>query len=358
MTRIPAGIYLMGEGAPGSNEEEQPAHEAIVATFDLDTSEVTTAAYAACVAAGACSSSHVGRQFCNEGVQGRERHPINCIDLRQAAAYCAFANKRLPTEREWEYSARGGSENRRFSWGDAEPTEAIACYHHPFGSCEVGSFSPGAFGLRDMTGNVWEWTQSEYRKYPSSPAADPIRDGHHYVYRGGSWSRRFPKWLRNALRNRYHPEEWSASIGVRCARNVEPLVCPAETSAENAQCVRVRGTPLCDATHRYDEAKRTCVLDLDKVKALRGSATTTIDGASAGAPRADAEAGEAAQRPCCSQTRTPAFDADCAKNWPKTPASYRFDGGGSYPERAPFVKGAGCVPRDMSRSWTSACCSN
>src|SRR5207244_4483483 len=156
----------------------------------------------------------------------RGNHPINCVDLRQAAAYCAWAGKRLPSEREWEYAAKGGQDDRRFSWGEEDPTEKNSCYHHPFGSCPVGSFAAGGFGLRDMTGNVWEWTQTEFLPYPSHAAIDPIVDKKQYAYRGGSWSRRFPKWLRNELRNRYQPNEWSASIGMRCAKSIAPLQCP------------------------------------------------------------------------------------------------------------------------------------
>jgi len=343
----------MGAYGEGRNEEERPAHEAPVATFDLDTTEVTVEDYRRCRDAGACTVSHVGRQFCNEQATGRDKHPINCIDLTQAAAYCAFAGKRLPSEREWEYAASGGDEKREFSHGNEPPTESNACYHHPFGSCEVASFPAGAFGLRDMTGNVWEWTQSEFRPYPSSGSLDPIRAGRYYVYRGGSWSRRFPKWLRNALRNRYHPDEWSASIGVRCARSVEPAQCPAETEWREASCVRVSGTPRCEPGYAYDDAKQRCLLDASiRREAGFGKSVAAKDDAS-GTTSVTPPPG---LTPCCSRARTPEFDADCQKNWPATPASYRFEGGGSFPERQPFLRAQGCVPRDMGRTWTSACC--
>jgi len=73
-----------------------------------------------------------------------------------AEAYCGFVGKRLPSEREWEYIARGGSEQRLYSWGDNDPTDKISCYMHVGGSCEVGSYPAGAFGLFDVSGNVWE----------------------------------------------------------------------------------------------------------------------------------------------------------------------------------------------------------
>jgi hypothetical protein len=353
MTRIPAGLFVMGAYGAGRNEEERPAHEAIVATFDLDTTEVTVEAYRRCRDAGACTVTHVGRQFCNEQAAGRDRHPINCIDLTQAAAYCAFVGKRLPSEREWEYAASGGSEKREFSHGNEPPTEGTACYHHPFGSCEVGSFPAGAFGLRDMSGNVWEWTQTEFRPYPSSGALDPLKPGRYYVYRGGSWSRRFPKWLRNALRNRYHPDEWSASIGVRCARSVDPPQCPAESEWEGGACVRVAGVPRCETAYAYDDAKRQCVPDPRVGRPSSPSPIASTLGSAGSATSTPPTHGNA---PCCSRTRTPEYDADCQKNWPSTPASYRFEGGGSFPERQPVLRSQGCVPRDMGRTWTSACC--
>lgn len=349
MTRIQAGLFVMGAYGEGSNEEERPTHEAIVATFDLDTTEVTLEAYRQCQESGACKPPHVERPFCNARERDRNKHPVNCIDLDQAVAYCAFVGKRLPTEREWEYAASGGAEKREYSLGNEPPTEATYCYHHPFGSCEVGSFTPGAFGLLDMTGNVWEWTQSEYGPYPSRGKPDAIRRSGYYVYRGGSWSRRFPKWLRNRLRNRYHPDEWSASIGVRCARSVTPPHCPPETEWKDGECVRTSGTPLCEPNYAYDDAKRTCQPVKDPSANNRGIAR--VPQGSEGpttAPPPDV--------PCCARTRTPEFDADCQKNWPKTPASYRFDGGKSFPERQPVLGAAGCVPRDMGRTWTSACC--
>ncbi len=175
MALLPAGVFLMGAYREYGSSEEKPAHEAIVPGFWLDRREATVAEFRACVDAGRCTPS-AALPFCNGHVPGRERHPINCIDLRQAALYCAWAQKRLPSEREWEYAASGGTERRRYSWGNAEPTSLLACYYHP-GTCEVGSFPAGAFGLYDMTGNVWEWTQSEFLPFPSRPGLDAIADG-------------------------------------------------------------------------------------------------------------------------------------------------------------------------------------
>ena len=259
MARLPAGIFLMGALREFGNADEKPAHEAVVAGFWLDRDEVTVAAYRACVRAGGCTES-AQLPFCNSHIAEREEHPINCIDLRQAAGYCAWSHKRLPSEREWEYAASGGSERRRFAWGQDDPTPQIACFYHP-GTCKTGAFPAAAFGLRDMTGNVWEWTQSEFRPYPSRAGLDPIVAGKSYVYRGGAWSRRFPKWMRNLLRNRYAPDQKSAAIGVRCASSVEPLDCPADTEARAGECVRVRGATVCEPGYRFAVERLACVLD-------------------------------------------------------------------------------------------------
>jgi formylglycine-generating enzyme required for sulfatase activity len=372
MVRLPAAIFLMGAYHAVGNPEERPAHEAIVPSFYLDRTEVTMATYRKCLVAGACSKTHVEHRFCNEKDKDHEDHPVNCVDLHQAAAYCAWAGKRLPTEREWEYAASGGEERRRFSWGEQDPEPMKrACYDHPGGSCPVGKFAPGAFDLLDMTGNVWEWTQSEFTPYPSRDLGDPIVETRWYVYRGGSWSRRFPKWMRTQLRNRYEPKMFSASIGLRCARTVLPLECPAETAARDDRCVRVTGTPRCEPGFAWDDSRKTCVLgglgtaDLEARLAHGFGAGGAIGNAGrtasataprgAGAATAPAAAGESGPPPI-TRTRSPQYDDDCKRHWPGTPAAYLFTGGLNFPARMPTLRAAGCKPRDMGLQWTSACC--
>lgn len=358
MVKIPAGIFLMGAPAAKGNPEEKPAHEAIVPSFYLDKTEVTVAAYAKCVSTGDCPPAHDTHRFCNVKFEGRQDHPINCVDLTQAAAFCTWAGKRLPTEREWEYAASNGQERRRFSWGDSDPSSEIACYDHPGGSCQVASFEPGAFGLYDMNGNVWEWTGSAFLPYPSHAKLDAVEPKQRYVYRGGSWSRRFPKWLRNLLRNRYQPDKFSAAIGMRCAKTVQPLECPADTEARDGSCVRARGQVLCEPHYAFDGTE--CVPDVAGETAKQKGTwpptrnTATVDLSQLDVPQAGPSA--EAVTPTITRTRTPQHDADCQRHWPNTPASYLFKGGHNFPSRKPALQSAGCVPRDMGWSWTSACC--
>ncbi len=334
MVTIPAGIFLMGSPAERGIPEERPMHEVVVAAFDLDRTEVTASAYLACVAAGACKRAHEDSRFCttHDAPVDRGNHPVSCIDFHQAEAYCAFAGKRLPSEREWEYAARGGAEERRYSWGDEDPTPERACYIHP-GTCPVASFAPGAFGLYDMTGNVWEWTRTWFGSYPGEASS-----GRYRVYRGGSWSRRFPSWLTTTLRNRYEPDEWSASLGVRCARTRLPLVCPEDTEPRGEACVRVRGTPRCEPTRMWN-----------------GEMCTVGGGPSPGPAAAAPPLGPPPDEAPVTRTRTPGDDADCRSHYTGKPAAYRFSGATFHARNRP-LEAAGCTRRVMGQTWTSACC--
>jgi hypothetical protein len=351
MVPIPAGIFLMGSRAAEGSPEEHPMHEVAVAAFLIDRAEVTVADYAACIRAGACTPQRGPHPLCNPPDAGRDSHPVNCVDHGQADAYCRFAGKRLPSEREWEYAARGGSELRRFSWGEEPPDGQRACYDH-IGTCPAGSFPPGAFGLLDMSGNVWEWTSTWFGRYPDEPEA-----GTHRVYRGGSFSRRFPKWLRNAIRNRYEPEAWSASLGIRCARTIKPVQCPEDTAPREPRrpelppaCARVRGTPACEPGYAWNGAR--CVLEVPG-QALR--ATTHAEVSTAPPPTAPLDTEDAPRLSPVVRSRTPEHDEDCRKHYPTVPAAYRFSGG-TFHGRNPAIAAAGCVRRDMGESWTSACC--
>ena len=348
MVEIPAGIFVMGAPPAYGNHEDKPQHEVAVARFYLDRTEVLTGAYKKCVAEGKCKPTHK-TNFCNEPHTDRDDHPINCVDYHMAEAYCAHLGKRLPTEREWEYAARGGSEQRMFSWGEEDPSSKNACYQHGE-SCAAKSFAPGAFGLYDMSGNVWEWTSSWYGEYPHE-----AKTGTHKVYRGGSWSRRFPKWLRNSLRNRYTPDEHSAALGFRCAKSAEPLTCPKDHDPKDGACVRVAGQPWCEPGHPWNGQ------ECSGYRPIAGS------GASASASAGGGNAGGSAttKKPEKSpedltaepvvKTRTPQHDEDCQKHYKGKPAAYRFSGN-TFHARNPMIAAGGCTRRDMGQTWTSACC--
>jgi len=125
------------------------------------------------VKAGACDAAGLDAEHnCNYAAQSRGRnvesigsHPVNCVSATQAAAFCKHAGKRLPTRDEWEYGARG-ADGRIYPWGStaerwssATDLRVWACWRHT-GTCKVGTFPPrqAPFELRDMAGNVAEWT--------------------------------------------------------------------------------------------------------------------------------------------------------------------------------------------------------
>lgn len=349
MIPLPAAAYLAGSRTGMGDEEEHPPHEVVLAAIWLDRTEVTTAAYRACVEAGACRPTHTG-PFCNQGVAGRDDHPINCVEHGDATAYCAFVGKRLPTEAEWEYAASNGNEKRLYAWGAEEPDRSRACYMHE-GSCPVASFPAGAFGLHDMTGNVWEWTSSWWGRYPTEATSGTNR-----IYRGGSWSRRFPKWMRNTLRNRFRPDQWSASIGMRCAKTRTPLSCPEDAEAKDDACVRVRGAPICETGYRWSGDR--CVVgvagsETAAAPASAGGALSHAAGGTAGG--APSSPGEPPATGSIVRVRSPQFDGDCRSHFPGLPQAYAIQGGDFW-AREPVVKASGCRKRDVSKSWTSLCC--
>jgi formylglycine-generating enzyme len=211
---IPGGAYVPDSG-PGDRQE--------IAPFHLDVHEVTVAEYRACVNAGACVAQtsvwwygeEQVEEHCNFAAEPgpRDTHPMNCVDWDNAAAYCRWVGKRLPSEWEWEWAARGRDENRLYAWGASEPDEAI-CWrreHSGAGTCEVGSMAADVSrdGVRDLGGNVREWTDS----FGHSPATDrPER-----VNRGGSWKTMMKSYLRVQDYQAYAADIRLEDLGFRCA---------------------------------------------------------------------------------------------------------------------------------------------
>jgi formylglycine-generating enzyme required for sulfatase activity len=226
MVRLEGGTFTMGSN--DGESEEKPTHPVTLKPFWLDVTEVTVAAYKACVDAGSCSTSDPNdRGSCNWGKSDRGNHPINCVDWEQATSFCRWANKRLPTEEEWEYGARqgGGRGDRRYAWGDAEPAGQL-CWRRTDGTCPVGSYPAGdtPTGLKDMTGNVWEWTSSAYCPYTSS-GYDVSKCDSYRVNRGGSWLHDNASGMRGADRSRGDPSYPRVVGGFRCARADLLLTC-------------------------------------------------------------------------------------------------------------------------------------
>lgn len=159
--------------------------------------------------------------------------PVLHVNWFEADAYCRWAGRRLPTEVEWEVAASaepgptGGlsRRKRRFPWGDEPPTpERANLDWHAMGCVNVGGLPAGdsAFGCRQMIGNVWEWTSSDFLPYPGF-TADPYKEYSepwfrtHKVLRGGCWTTR-SRLLRNTWRNFYKPDRRDVWAGFRTCR--------------------------------------------------------------------------------------------------------------------------------------------
>jgi formylglycine-generating enzyme required for sulfatase activity len=262
-----------GEGYPADGET--PVHEVRLAAFRMDTTAVTNAQFAAFVK----DTGHVSgaeefgvsavfhqafrgsrRDVVNQvagspwwlAVRGaswrhpeghgsdvgtRQNHPVVHVDWYDAQAYATWAGKRLPTEAEWEYAARGGLAGRRFAWGDeltprgrwmcniwqgTFPTENTADDGH-LGTAPAKSYAPNGYGLSCMAGNVWEWCADWFAPgyYVRAPLHDPRgpESGDQRVMRGGSYlcHSSYCHRYRVAARSSNTPESTSGNTGFRCA---------------------------------------------------------------------------------------------------------------------------------------------
>jgi hypothetical protein len=127
-------------GAAGAACEaaEKPAHAVSVPAFAIDETEVTSDAYARCVQDGACTLPNTSHELCTYGKSGQGQHPVNCIERGQAAAFCAWAGKRLCSEAEWEMAALG-TDGRPYPWGADPPTCALAVIDENGFGCGAGA---------------------------------------------------------------------------------------------------------------------------------------------------------------------------------------------------------------------------
>ena len=272
LVRVPGGRFQMGslDGEPG--RPEGPPHEVRIArAFAMGRTEVTVAEFRSFVAAtgyavapgcrvqGSRSAdgsrvdwvNDAARTWRDPGFVGslREDQPVVCVGRSDALAYVAWLAQssgqpyRLPSESEWEYAARAGGAGD-YPWG-SDPGQGCGFanlydrssrrsfdFGWDFADCEdgfaelapVGSLAPNAFGLHDMIGNVWEWTQDCYRlTYDAAPDdGSPVPGGadcERWAVRGGSWMTR-PSRNRSAFRGRDPNDARYSYFGFRVARDL------------------------------------------------------------------------------------------------------------------------------------------
>jgi formylglycine-generating enzyme required for sulfatase activity len=223
--RVPAGEFLMGSALAQDREAtkgEQPQHRVYLAEFYIGKYPVTNAQYAAFVASTGSAAPSCWTQ---EGIPaGKEDHPVVLTSWRDARAFCVWLSEatgrsfRLPTEAEWEKTARG-AHGRIYPWGDRPPTaEFCNCAMQVGHTTPVGQYARNVspYGALDLAGNVEEWTNSLYRSYPyhvDDGREDPLAEGVRVV-RGGAFS--LMGWnARCACRLRYAPDRRSGQCGFR-----------------------------------------------------------------------------------------------------------------------------------------------
>lgn len=294
MVYVPGGVFEMG--FKGGHDDEAPVHSVELSPFFIDRTEVTNAEFAAFVDA----TGHVtqaerdGFAWCylegesdfrqvrgaqwrhpqgpDSDIEDRMDHPVVCVTWEDAAAYARWAGKRLPTEAQWEYAARGaggahraaqtedGGNHEGHASGDARAPEPTA--HHGSGAspstaddrdvrliranfwqgawpernlledrhyytAPAGSFPPNDLGVHDMIGNVWEWTADYYASdyYARSPRRNPTgpETGQNRVARGGSWfcSSNYCGAYSTHYRGASPPTHAFNNVGFRCVMPAE-----------------------------------------------------------------------------------------------------------------------------------------
>ena len=226
MIEIFSGNFLMGTNSGAS--DEAPPHLVSLSTFWIDKFEVSVKDYQACVNDGECTPADLSAG-CNTIFPDRLNHPINCVDWNQANSYCNSVQKRLPTEAEWEYSARG-RDNRIYPWGDQTPNSTLLNYNNIIGQTTgVGLYPLGVsyFNVHNMGGNVQEWTKDLYSNdyYESIIEKDPQGplDGTLRVVRGASWKLGIlQEVLTTTVRFAFVPTTKDNSLGFRCASDFSP----------------------------------------------------------------------------------------------------------------------------------------
>ena len=247
MVRLPGGAFRMGEdpekllaefanAGPGLRSmllTATPAHEVTIPPFLLDRHEVTNGQFQKFVRASpkwnpeAVGGNYLRHWRGGSFPDGESDYPVVFVTWDAAMAYSRWAGKRLPSEAEWEFAARGGQPNPRYPWGDEKPAPDRANFaesgiHHPV---PVGSYPPNPYGVYDLAGNVWEFCLDPWKeRYPNGPQHQS-RSGlrrmqetvsSRRVIRGGSYDGSAFN-LRVAARDSHRAGDAAAHVGFRCA---------------------------------------------------------------------------------------------------------------------------------------------
>ena len=223
-------------------ESEVPAHQVTLGAFYIDKNEVSNGEFENFLRKNSnWRRDNLPRKYDNgkylagwkngKYSKGEADFPVTNVNWYAAMAYCNWAGKRLPTEAEWEYAARGGLPAAEFPWGNdpADPAKANYGKSGFARPVKIGSYNPNGYGLFDMAGNVWEFTADEWGKYPSGEQDNPLAGQNVFardsfstvttrrVIRGGSWGGS-PINLRVAYRDSHPPTGSENFVGFRCVK--------------------------------------------------------------------------------------------------------------------------------------------
>jgi len=214
----------------------------------MDVTEVTVAAYKACVREKKCSpeclelgqcsavptqaewsdpqESRRASQFCNGDRDDRQDHPVNCVSWEESVTYCEAYKKRLPTGIEWEWAARGAAAEKVYPWGNADVVHQ-PCWSQPrprLGTCPVGSLpiDKSPQGIFDLAGNVSEWVSG---KVSAPGAVSPVQQAF-----GSSWYAMDDGYVRATLAGIESPSERNETFGFRCATDAPGAQPPSPTA--------------------------------------------------------------------------------------------------------------------------------
>ena len=245
MVWISGGEFQMGSN--DGEDDEKPVYTVYVDAFYMDKYEVTNAAYKKFLDANPAwqkgridSRFHDGNylEFWNGNnyPQGKANHPVLWVSWYAAMAYAEWANKRLPTEAEWEYAARGGLKGKKYPNGNTLTAQNTNFNSNVGDTTPVGKYTANGYGLYDMAGNVWEWCLDAYGSdfYSTSSRNNPLSGANSIqqlldnytgvnsdrVLRGGSWNA-LAHIVRAAYRGSHMPSCTHSDVGFRCARTVK-----------------------------------------------------------------------------------------------------------------------------------------
>ncbi len=242
---VPGGDFVMGQNVEVAPQDhpEHPEHVVTQSGFWIYRSEVTNGMYANCVADGGCTSpaTDITSDYLNPL---HTNHPVVGVDWYQAQAYCSWVDGHLPTESQWEKTARSPDGNA-YPWGEDRPTCDLLNYNNCVGellpsgtyismTSPVLKYFEGAsyYDAYDLAGNVFEWVQDwwQFDYYFESPLVDPPgpADGTTRVVRGSAF-RSQASFVPSVLRDFFPPDEYRDDLGFRCVLEKPAYYAPACT---------------------------------------------------------------------------------------------------------------------------------